>query len=325
MYRMIMVPTDGSGFDREAIRVALRIAERSRGKIRLVRAHSMGAYFGMEFSPDATSVSAEMLEQERHRILGDLQALGEECRNASNAEVDVSLEDGPVLDALRGYASRNKVDLIVMSSHGRGGIARLSRGSVADSLIRCTTIPILVVKPTASYVASQTKDGFKRILVPLDGSAMAERILSEVVPLAKLENSEVILLRVLVRGRSSHKSTDDRNIPWWNRDLAAAKAYLLRTSAKLWEDSGFLAGTEVVIGESISQAIAVCAIRLGADLVAIATHGRGGFARALKGSVADVLTRTSRTSMLVLRPDGKFAEKVLAKEARLPDGASAIA
>ena len=50
MYKMIMVPTDGSGFDREAIRVALRVAERSQAKVRLVRVHSTGAFFGMESS-----------------------------------------------------------------------------------------------------------------------------------------------------------------------------------------------------------------------------------------------------------------------------------
>ena len=47
MYRNIMVPTDGSGFDREAIRVALRLAERSEAKVRLVRVLSKGSFFGI--------------------------------------------------------------------------------------------------------------------------------------------------------------------------------------------------------------------------------------------------------------------------------------
>jgi len=324
MHKMIMVPTDGSGFDREAIQVALRVAEGSHAKVRIVRVHSIGAFFGIGSSPEAATISAEVLEQERNRIFGELHALAAECRNTSDADIEVALEDGPVPEALHAYAKTNKVDLIVISSHGRGGIARLSLGSVTDSLIRRTTIPVLVVKPHASYL-SPTGDAFKRILVPLDGSTLAEQILPEVVSLAKVERSELTLLRVLVPRTSSRKKFADKNIPWWDKDVAAAKAYLFRTAAKLREDGGFLATTEVVIGENIAQAIAVCAIRLRADLVAIATHGRGGFSRALRGSVADVVTRTSRASMLVLRPVRIVTKEVPAKESRLPDEVPAIA
>ena len=198
MYRMIMAPTDGSGFDREAIRVALRIAERSQAKVRLVRVHCTGAFFGMESSPEAATVSVKVLEQERDRILNELYNLAAECRKTSGANIEVSLEDGPVPDALHAYAKRNKVDLIVMSSHGRGGIARLSLGSVTDSLIRRTTIPVLVVKPHPSYLDTQACVAFKRVIVPLDGSSVAERILPEVVALAEVEESELTLLRVVV-------------------------------------------------------------------------------------------------------------------------------
>jgi nucleotide-binding universal stress UspA family protein len=323
MYKMIMVPTDGSGFDREAIRVALRIAERSEAKVRLVRVHCTGAFFGMESSPEAATVSVEVLEQERDRILNELYNLAAECRKTSDANMEVSLEDGPVPDALHAYARRNKVDLIVMSSHGRGGIARLSLGSVTDSLIRRTTVPVLVVKPHPSYLNSRAPGAFKRIIVPLDGSSVAEQILPGVAALATLEESEVTLLRVVVPRTSSQKAVANENTPWWDKDVAAAEAYLFRTADRLRED-GFRTETDVVISENIAQSIADYAARESADLVAIATHGRGGFSRALRGSVADVVTRTSRTSMLVLRPVGNVAKELPAKEARLTDGTPAI-
>lgn len=324
MYKMIMVPTDGSGFDREAIRVALRVAERSRAKVRLVRVHSMGAFFGMESSPEAATVSVEVLQQERDRILSELHNLAAECRSISDANIEVALEDGPVPDALHAYANSNKVDLIVISSHGRGGIARLSLGSVTDLLIRRTTIPVLVVKPHPSYLDPRPGDPFRRIVVPLDGSSIAEQILPEVVALAKVEDSELTLLRVVVPRTSSQKAIADESTPWWDKDVAAAEAYLFRTAGKLREE-GFRTKTDVVIGENIAQSIADYAATVSADLVAIATHGRGGFSRALRGSVADVVTRTSRTSMLVLRPVGIVAKRVPAKETRLPDGMPVIA
>ena len=324
MYKMIMVPTDGSGFDREAIRVALRVAERSQARVRLVRVHSTGAFFGMESSPEGATVSVAVLQKERDRILGELYALAAECRNTSDAKIGVSLEDGPVPDALQAYASRNKIDLIVISSHGRGGISRLSLGSVTDSLIRHTTIPVLVVKPHASYLNPEAGEPFRRIVVPLDGSDLAEQILPEVVALAKVDDARLTLLHVLVPRTSPQKAIVDDEIPCWDMDMATAHAYLFRTAAKLRE-VGFLTTTEVVIDENIAQAIADYAGGVRADLVAIATHGRGGISRALRGSVADVVTRTSRASMLVFRPAGALAEEVPAKAARLPDGMPVVA
>jgi nucleotide-binding universal stress UspA family protein len=324
MYRMIMVPTDGSGFDREAIRVALRIAERSQAKVRLVRVQCTGAFFGTESTPEAAMVSVKVLEQERDRILNELYNLAADCRVFSDADIEVSLEDGPVPDALHAYAKRNKVDLIGMSSHGRGGIARLSLGSVTDSLIRRTTIPVLVVKPHPSYVDSEAPDAFRRIVVSLDGSCVAEQILPEVVALAKVDESELTLLRVVVPRTSSQKAIANECTPWWDKDVAAAEAYLFRTAEKLRED-GFRTRTDVVISEDIAQSIADYAARESIDLVAIATHGRGGLSRALIGSVADALTRTSHTSLLVLRPAGQVASEVPAKGARWPDGVPVIA
>jgi nucleotide-binding universal stress UspA family protein len=324
MYKMIMVPTDGSGFDREAIRVALRVAERSQAKVRFVRVHPTGAFFGTGASPETAMLSAEVLEQERERILGELCALAAECRNTCDAQIDVALEDGPIPDALQAYASRNKVDLIVMSSHGRGGMARLSLGSVTDLLIRRTAIPVLVVKPTASYLNQEGGEPFRSIIVPLDGSNLAEQILPEVVALAKLGEVQLRLLQVLRPQTSANGAMSAQKAPWWDKDVAAAKAYLFRTAAKLRKD-GFPTTVEVVIGENIAEAIVDYAGREKANLIAIATHGRSGISRALKGSVADVVTRTARTSMLVFRPVGILAEEAPAKEERRPDGIPVIA
>ncbi len=324
MYKMIMAPTDGSGFDREAIRVALRIAERSKARVRLVRVQCTGAFFGLESSPEAATLSAKVLEQERDRILHELNNLAADCRITSDADIEVSLEDGPVPDALHVYAKRNKVDLIVMSSHGRGGIARLSLGSVTDSLIRHTTIPVLVVKAHPSYVNSQAPDAFKRIVVSLDGSTVAERILPEVDALAKVEESEVTLLRVVVPRSSLQKAIAKTSTPWWDKDVAASEAYLFRMAEKLREE-GVRTKTDVVIGEDIAQSIADYASRESADLVAIATRGRGGLSRALLGSVADTLTRSSHTSLLVLRAVTNVPRKMSPRKARLPNGVPTIA
>jgi nucleotide-binding universal stress UspA family protein len=301
MYKVIMVPTDGSGFDREAIRVALRMAEQSEAKVRLVRVLASDSFFGTTPEAHWTPMSAELGRSQRTAALSELYTLAAECRNEFKADITVDLHGGPVADVLQGYAKRHDVDLIVMSTHGRNGISRLSLGSVTDSLIRHTTIPVLVVKPSTSYLNPQVGQTFKRIVVPLDGSVLAEQILPRVLTLGTLEAAEISLLQVLIPQSYSQKEIADPDLPWWDKDVSLAQAYLFRIASRL-RRNGLIVTTDIVIGENVAHAIGDFASREKADLIAIATHGRGGLARMLRGSVADAIMHSGRMSMLVLKP-----------------------
>lgn len=309
MYKVIMVPTDGSGFDREAIRVALRMAERSDAKVRLVRVLATGSFFGAAAASEGTALAAEVVRTEREKALSELYSLAAECRAISNADITVDLHAGPVADVLEGYARRNDVDLIVISTHGRSGIFRLSLGSVTDSLIRHTTIPVLVVKPPTSYLNPQMGEAFRRIVVPLDGSTLAEQILPRVLALAKFEEADITLLNVLVPQSYSQKEIVDPSLPWWDKDISVAQSYLFRIAGNL-RRNGVPVTTDIVISDNIAGAIGDFAGREKADLIAIATHGRGGLNRMLRGSVADAVLHSTRMSMLVFKPD-----KIAVKEA----------
>ena len=302
MYKSIMVPTDGSGFDREAIRVALRIGERTDAKVRLVRVLSTGSFFGAAAAAEGTAVAAEIVRSERDRALSELYSLAAECRATSKADVTVDLHAGPVTDVLQGYARRNDIDLIVISTHARSGFSRLSLGSVTDSLIRHTTIPVLVVKPSVSYLNPQVGGAFSRIVVPLDGSTLAEQILPRVLELAKLEDAEITLLNVLIPQSYSQKEIVDPSLPWWDKDISLAQVYLSYVATRL-RHRGVTVTTDIVIAENVASAIGDFASREKADLIAIATHGRGGLARMIRGSVADAIMHAGRMSMLVFKPD----------------------
>jgi nucleotide-binding universal stress UspA family protein len=310
MYKVIMVPTDGSGFDREAIRVALRIAERCGAQVRLVRVLATGSFFGASGTPEGTPIAPDLARSERDTALSELYSLAAECRTTSKADISVDLHAGPVNDVLQGYARRNDVDLIVISTHARSGISRLSLGSVTDSLIRHTTIPVLVVKPSSSYLNPQVREVFRRILVPLDGSTLAEQILPRLLTLARLEDAEITLLNVLVPQSYSQKEMADPSLPWWDKDFAVAQSYLFRTAGSL-RRAGVLVTTDIVISDNIAGAIGDFASREKANLIAIATHGRGGLNRMLHGSVADAVMHSGRISMLVFKPD-KTAEQSVA-------------
>jgi nucleotide-binding universal stress UspA family protein len=164
----------------------------------------------MAAAAEGTSVAAEIVRNERDRALSELYALAAGCRATANADIEVDLHTGPVADVLQDYARRHEVDLIVISTHGRSGVARMSLGSVTDSLIRHTSIPILVVKPPASYLNPQVGSSFRHVIVPLDGSTLAEQILPRVVTMATLEEAEVTLLHVLTP--QSH-AADEISVP----------------------------------------------------------------------------------------------------------------
>jgi len=308
-----MVPTDGSGFDREAILVALRVAERCDARVALVRVLSMGAYFATAGTSEGVIVSQETMRVEEETALSELYALAAECRLLTSAEITTSLEQGPISDVLAGYARRNHIDLIIISSHGRRGIARLSLGSVTDSLIRGTTIPVLVVKPKASYLEPEASKEFHRIVVPLDGSALAEQILSRVVPLAKVEDAEVTLVHVLIPSGNDDTNDAGRKLPWWEKRVAGARAYLTRRAAEL-RQQGIVSTIDVVVGVKPAETITEYARRSGADLIAIATHGRAGLARVLRGSVADGVTKLAMSSILVFHPDETAENRLSGKE-----------
>jgi nucleotide-binding universal stress UspA family protein len=310
VYKKILVPTDGSGFDRKSILVALRVAERCGAKVLLVRVVTSGAYLGTDGTDGMAPV--DVLRAEHRAALSELNALVAECRNLSSAEINADLEEGPAADVLERYAKLNEIDLIVISSHGRRGLARLSLGSVTDSLIRSTTIPVLVVKPNASYLTPEASQEFHRIIVPLDGSSLAERILNRVIPLAKLEGKEIILLHVLTPLEDWYEEGDTRRLQWRKKKVAGAQTYLAGRADDI-RLQGVAARIDVVAGENAANEITDYARSRGADLIAIATHGRGGLARVVRGSVADDVIKSSTCSILVLNP-AKAVKNVLSGE-----------
>ena len=142
---------------------------------------------------------------------------------------------------------------------------------------------------------------FKKILVPLDGSELAEAVFPQVRALAEEAGGEIALLRVPV-----YPILD---IPASNPDLISALydeiddavlAYLARTAARLRE-GGLTVTAELRTG-FVADTILAYAESIGADLIAMSTHGRSGLARWLIGSVAERVVQGARVPVLVIRP-----------------------
>jgi nucleotide-binding universal stress UspA family protein len=300
MFKVIMAPTEGSDSEGAAISLAVRLARRFDADLRLVRVETAPLII-QTMVQTSELITEQALLDERLARLRKLEALGTECRALGDIRVMTALEDGPVSPTLRDYARKFNVDLIVMSSHSRGGVKRIALGSATDYLIRHTNIPVLVVRPPVSFMEATPEQTFSRIVVPLDGSVSAEQILPEVAALALRLKSTVSLLHVLTPLTYSQKEIMQPGLPWWDDDIATADAYLTRAASRL-TDEGLTVSKDVVLSENVANAILDYSARTRADLIALATSGSGGMSRFVFGTVADEVTRKSTCSLLVFHP-----------------------
>lgn len=302
MFKVIMAPTDGSNLERPAIALAVRLAKRFDAELHLVRVETPPVAVDPASSPGVLEITEETVAEARRARLTKLEALGAECRALGEIRVITALERGIITSTLSEYARRSNVELIVMASHSRGGLERLALGSVTDYLIRRADVPVVVVKPSLSFTPNDAARIFNRILVPLDGSALAAQIVPAVVALASQMNATVNLIYVLTPLTYAQKEIMQPGLPWWDEDIAIANAYLADAAESIAK-AGLSVAKEVVLSDDVASAILDYGVRMGADLIALATNGAGGLSRLLFGGVADQITRRSSTSLLVFHPE----------------------
>jgi nucleotide-binding universal stress UspA family protein len=314
MYRNIMVPVDGSSFSREAMLKGLRLASECGGTLHLVRVATAPM---IPASPEGFALASGAAQDQHSAELSALYAMAAECRAHANVTVSAALERGPVVDVLAAYAHRNDVDLIVMRSHARGGLKRVWFGSVADGLIRESGIPVLVVRPPSVATALENGMHLKRILVPLDGSVLAEGALEPAVRLAKIEHASITLLRIVTAWKQTEPGALQSSIgPAGATEVSEAQRYL--DSILAWPGTGSLRVTRrVVISGDPAATILQISHDIEADLISIATRGRGALKRATTGSVSDEVMRESDISTMVLHPmDGTLPHATVRAEAQ---------
>jgi nucleotide-binding universal stress UspA family protein len=223
--------------------------------------------------------------------------------------ITTAVLDDPVAGALQTYAVAHDIGLVVMTTHGRGAFSRFWLGSVADTLVRCAPTPILLIRPHEIPPDLAQQPEIKHILIPLDGSALAERILPPATALGALMGAAFTLLHVIALDAAGY-ATDWPTARSEAGALAALRAdaqtYLDRVAERLGAQS--LVVHTAVIGGHPAPAILEYARDHAIDLVALATHGRSGAARIVLGSVADKTLRGATTPILLYRPPKEALE-----------------
>jgi len=247
MYRSLLVPLDGSLAAEHALPWALSIAQQDGVALHLVRVHVPPAplMIGSELAADVV-FDRTILQIETDYVEGMAKRLS----TLSTVPIHHALLERAVPDAINDYAAKIGADLIVMTSHGRGAFARFWLGSVADRVIRHCHTPVLLVRANDDQSADLTTRPFiHRIVVPLDGSELAELIIEPAVKLGKATGAGYALLMAL---EPRDNNRPDGGFP--EAVQTKAEAYLGRFARRLQADS-LLAKTNVIHAASAAAAI----------------------------------------------------------------------
>ena len=297
-YCSVLVPVECSPFSEHALPLALSIANWAGATLQVVHVHAPVAseHSSSELAYDLDS---SVIQEE----YGYLNGLAKRLACFSSTRVTTSLMTGPVAETL-GEVARGS-DLIVMATHGRGPLSRFWLGSVADKLVRKSPVPIVLVRPQEEGIDLADKPVLHHILIPLDGSELAEQVLEPALELGRLMEGDCTLLRAIepVIVPDAHLGGNaltglDASV---RRQLEAqAQTYLDRVAERLRRES-IPVRTRVVFNRSAAVAILEEARAHAIDLIALETHGRGGMARLLLGSVADKVLRGASIPVLMHR------------------------
>ena len=293
MLRRIIVPLDGSAFAETAIPAAAALARGPHGHLELVMVHSPAL--------SGPSPTAALAQDARIRSFEEAYVIqkARSTADAADGPVASSVLDGPVAPTLIEHVRARKADLVVMTTHGRAGLSRFFLGSVADRLVRELHCPILLLPPESPQIPEP--GAAARILIPLDGSALAASVLGRAA--AVLPDAALELVRVVVLPATPLPPEAGWSVPSeiLDEELSIAAHYLEDVAATL-RARGRVVHTRVLSHWSPAAAIADYAEERHCDLIALATRGESGLQRALLGSVADKIIRSARLPVLVWNP-----------------------
>jgi len=287
--KTILVPLDGSALAERAVPFAATIAKRAGWSILLLRAVNTLA------APTDRAVLVQKLTAQQA-----LDATAEALA-VNGLDVTTRVVDGQAETAILDATADEDVTLVVMSTHGRGGLGRFIYGSVADTILRHAPVAVLTVPPHG--LDAWPPEQPIKILVPLDGSEVSRAALEPACELADILGGSLVLASVVTfptysmyaEGYAFVEPDPNDNLLIQTRRYLEEIAAELRTDTRPVEVCATY-GTPYFGIMTIARDIKV-------GLIVMATHGRGGVTRALLGSVATATIRQTDVPIMLVRPD----------------------
>lgn len=212
-----------------------------------------------------------------------------------------------IADTLATKASDTGSKYVIMTTHGRGPFTRFWLGSVADEFMRQSSIPTLMLRPNENEkVDFSVHPKLKHVLLPVDGSELAEKALPASTQLGRLFGADFTLLLVLEGGAhpAPLPGMDAVGLPddWVPNPTTEKATHYLDKLARKLRDQSLTVHSKVIQHESAANCIIEYTKGHPDSLVALATHGHTGLVRMFLGSIADKVIRGSTGPVLIVRP-----------------------
>jgi len=312
MYKKMLVPLDGSELAEVVFAYAKELAGRLSLDVTLLHVCSPTE---QELAPMHRSYTEHMAGIVKLQVEAIQKKVGIQPGGKA-VEVRGELVVGYPAEEILSYADENDIDLILMSTHGRSGIRRWAMGSVADKVLRASKVPVWLVRAGIPEEVVYDKWPSRTILVPLDGSELAESVLPHVEAVAKQRGAEivdVILLRVCEPPIISSDYPEAIMPLSWEEHVEQQMALCKRASEKYLasvekrlKDAGLKVRSEALVGKpplgNPANEIIDYANRNPFNLIVMATHGRSGISRWAYGSVAARVLLGVSSPLFLVRP-----------------------
>jgi nucleotide-binding universal stress UspA family protein len=297
MYTRLLIPLDGSKTAEAALPYGRTLARTLKIPVELLGVVDTSVLDNRVFrdSGDSETIIAESIRSSE-------EYLNRIVKTFPDDNVSCIVETGKAEEVIIEKAGSDAT-LTAMATHGRSGIDRLLMGSVAEKVLRSAINPLILIR-ASEEAKSEELALLKSVIVPLDGSELAETVLSPVAQLANALKLEVILLRAYQIPMNTYAGMEDSYPIDYEKISVAlkeeAQSYLERKVAELKRNGIEKLSFVIAEGSGASEIVAL-GRRTPDNLIAMCTHGRSGIKRWVLGSVTEKVVRLCGDPVLIVR------------------------
>lgn len=291
MIKNILCPVDRSPSSLQAFSYAIALARWQGARLHLLEVIEAAAPPGGRVPADDTvpTDTRAAFERDLRRVLT--------ARRASDVSAKIVMRKGNVVQEILAQAKASRADLVVIGSHGRGGVQRLVLGSVAEKVLRLATCPVLTVR-SGARAARQGRSLFRTILCATDFSAAANRGVAYAKRLAKEANANLVVMHAVEWPLGGAVTSGP--IGELRRGIESnARDRLVRLLPRSSSD-GRKAQAVVTLGKASADIVKLARAR-SVDLIVMGVSGRGAVDVAVLGSTTHQVIREGTRPVLTVR------------------------
>jgi nucleotide-binding universal stress UspA family protein len=299
MYNKMLIPLDGSKTAEKVLPYARYLAGKFNMPVELLAV--------IDIAEIATHMPAEkarflntLIEDSVRASEGYLRGIAGTFKGGT---VKSTVEKGRAEDTIIEKGAADKSTLITMATHGRSGLNRFLLGSVAEKVLRGAANPLLLARATET-ASAEGEAIFNTLIVPLDGSEVAESVLPAAADMAKRLGLEVVLFRAYHIPYNAYAgdegfyavnfdeliaSVRDEANEYLEKKVADMKTRGVEKVSALTKE-GFAGDEIIALGRNTPN-----------GLIAMSSHGRSGMKRWVLGSVAETVVRHTSDPVLIIR------------------------